>query len=391
MRRFIVNLGIALGNVRKHRGASSVLGAVFAMTALVVFWAFGFGNAVESLIRDSYRDSYGDIVFFTEYVASSRIEQILEPFSFPEIILEREIRGMYVAPQRSDMARVVEVTDQNRHAMKRWIKPIRGRIPEQVNELMVPELFLKGVFDVGDTVYIVISTPGKVLNTLRYRIVGVSKTIGIKGLPTGLLVTRESLDLLTAAKDQVNLVYVRLDRSQRQGDSPRRIYERLRSIFTEENIEVKSSWYLPKELERFTLYLTVLQGLKVIILVILFPLIGAVVAAIVWIYSIKRRHEIWTYVALGLRDRKVLAVFALEYWIIALLGIIGGVLLGFASSAVTYRSSIWLQFSYTFVSPLTAQFRLIDFLFLVVFLYACITLWLYPPLSRVIKTRPFSY
>ncbi len=387
MKSLTFSLNIAFRNVIRHALSSLLLFAVFTVTALTIFWAFGFGNSVEYLITDAYRDSYGDIVFFTEWFDSGMMKSILEEYEVQEVIIERELRGMYASPKKSDMAQVVEYTTENSEKMHRWVKPLRGRIPEEINEVMVPELFLKGVFDVGDDLAIVISTPDKIINTIRYKITGVCKTAGIKGLPTALLISESSMDALSASGDLANLVYVRLDPESRTEKIARETYETLRLRLEAEGIEVKSSWYLPKEIERFRIYITVLRGLKAIILIILFPLVGTVVMSIVWLYSNKRRWEIWTYVCLGMRDARIILLSGLEYLFVAALGIAAGIALGYFTSYLTFHSKIWLQFSYTFVSPLMTRIQSKDIVYIIVFVFTMVVIWIYPPLRRIIRTQ----
>jgi ABC-type lipoprotein release transport system permease subunit len=391
VRKAFIVLRIAFFNVIKHRASSLVLLAVFTISTLVIFWAFGFGNSVSRLIRDSYNDSYGDLTFVTEYFNRQDVDNLLKESGIGNYFIERQISGMYESPRKGDLTNVVELTDANYESLKRWIKPIRGKIPEKPNEVMVPEVFLKGTFDLGDTIYIIASTPEKVINTIRYTIVGISKTIGVKGMPVGLLITQKSVDLLQDSDLYGNLVYVKLTDVQKQSPGPEVMYLRVKGLLEGNGIRIKTSWYLPKELEHFRVFMTVLDGMRYIILLILFPLVGAVVATIMWIYSKKRRFEIWTYVALGFKDRWVTVIIALEYWLLTLLGMVIGVGLGLGSSSLTYHSNIWLEFSTTFASPLMAIMDVKDYALLVLFMYFCVTAWIYPALNRIIKDRPFSY
>ena len=90
-----------------------------------------------------------------------------------------------------------------------------------------------------------------------------------------------------------------------------------------------------------------LPALKILMMIILFPLVGAVVAAIVWVHTHKRRKEIWTYLCLGWKDRKVISIITYELVFDALSGIALGLFLGYLSKIVVEKSNIWLEFGYT--------------------------------------------
>lgn len=383
---------IAVRNIGRHVLSSLVLVLVLTAATVALFWAFGFGNSVAFLIEDAYRDSYGDIAFFTGFFDRHDVEELLADIPRERMVLDRELMGLSISPRKTDIARVVELSPENRAGLERWIRPLRGRVPEAEDELMIPELFLHEVYDVGDYLYIVVSTVDGIVNTLRYTIVGVSKTTGIKGLPTGYLITQDSVSRLIDSNRHANVVYLNLEEPLRTDPAAlQAVYREVKQRLVGAGVEIRNSWVLPDELKRFDIYITVLEGLKVMIIVILFPLVGGVVASLVWIYSHKRRHEIWTVHALGLRDSRIFVTLATEYWVLSAAGYGLGILLGFWTSGLTVHLNIWLQFSYTFISPLMARIRGRDLAMIAAYLFGSVSVWMVPPILKVVRSRPFSY
>ena len=64
------------------------------------------------------------------------------------------------------------------------------------------------------------------------------------------------------------------------------------------------------------------SALKIIVLIILFPLVGAVLGELGRVYSYKRRGELWTYSTMGFKDRQIYKIATLEYLIITFAGFI---------------------------------------------------------------------
>jgi hypothetical protein len=389
MRRIFSFIGIAARNALKHRRLSLVLLVVFMFTGAALYWSIGFGNAVERLVSDAYFDSYGDFALLTEPFDTAGVRSLVEDPAFASVEFERELRGMYVTPKRSDIAAIVELTPGNELRLGRWLKPVAGRLPRGPEEVMVPEVFLEGAFAIGDKIYLVTTTKDRIINTIRYTVVGICKSVSVKGFPTAFLISQESMESLYDAAGVANLVTVRM-KPERRAET-KAFYEGVGAKLEKAGIAVRSSWTLAEQLSRFTLYTGILTSLKNLILVILFPFTGSITAVIVWFNSYKRRQEIWTYVALGLRDAGIYAVFSLEYYLVAAMGLATGIILGAAGSLLTFRLNIWIQFSYTFISPVVTAFGCGDLAFVLAFSFAMLTVWIYPPLSRIVGQRPFSY
>ena len=76
---------------------------------------------------------------------------------------------------------------------------------------------------------------------------------------------------------------------------------------------------------------------------------------------------------------------------LCVVGSLLGIGLGALSSSLASSSGIWLEFSYFFVSPLVAELSAPDIIFILAFMLASVSVWIYLPLIRLIRQRPFSY
>lgn len=384
-------LGIAWKNVLLHRVSTLVLLTVFAISSFVLFWSFGYGNNIAGLVKNINRDSYGDIAFLTEFFDQKQLAPKLELPGVEKTVFEREIKVILDSPEKSALVTLLELTDENRQRLHRYIRPVEGKLPAGPDELVITDFIQQGIFQVGDAVYASASTPDKVLNALRYRVTGVSKSTAFKAIGYGFLVSKESMSVLLNSETQANLVYLFLDEQTRTKDNIAKLYEQVKSILGESGIEVKDSWTITEREQQLSVFSLVFAAMKPLMLIVIFPLLGAIIAAIVWVYSFKRRREIWTYVSLGMKDNTVIMILALEYWIIATLGLIAGLSAGALSSHLAEAANVWLQFSYTFSSPVGTIFGLWDLVIIAGFTLVSVWLWMLIPVKKIIRAVPFSY
>lgn len=384
-------LKMAFHNVLLHRVSSLVLLTVFAVSSFVLFWSFGYGNNIAQLVQDLNRDSYGDIAFLTEYFEMDRLELLKQLPGVEKVVFERELKVMLDNPDKSSLVTLLEITEENRDRLARYIRPVEGRLPEKEDELVVTDFIQKGLYQVGDTVYATTSTPDQVLNALQYRVVGISKSTAFKAIGYGYLISEKSMDTLVNSDKHANLVYLFLHQEARSKESIKRMYEQVGKILDDRQVTINDSWTILEREEQLSVFSLVFGGMKPLMLIIIFPLIGAVIAAIVWIYSFKRRREIWTYISLGMKDKQVILILALEYWIIAILGMATGMAGGAMSGEAAEAANLWLQFSYTFSSPVGTIFGLTDMAVIVGFTLFSVLLWMWIPVRKIIRSVPFSY
>lgn len=382
---------IALQNVLKHRLSTAVLIVIFAAAAFVLFWSCGFCNFVISLINDINRDSYGDITFITDYVETDKVKDLLRFPEIEKVVCEREISALFDNPENSTMSVMVELTPENRKRLLKYICPIEGRLPEKPDEIMITDFKQKGVYKIGDMMFATVTTPDKIINAMQYKVVGIAKSTGAKAIGYGFMVSRESMDMLLNSSDQVNLVYLFLKKEFRTEWSIRNLHTNIANNFSAHHIQVKNTWTIIEQKVKMSIFSQTMNGIKIIVLCIMFPLIGTVIAAAVWIYSFKRRKEIWTYISLGMKDSTITLTYTLEYWIVTAIGIVLGGSLGYVSSYVAKAANVWLTFSYSVTSQLYAQFGIVDALFMSIFFLVTVFIWIQIPLRRIFKAVPFSY
>ena len=385
-------LKMAWRNVLLHRTSTLVLAIVFTVSTFVLFWSFGFGNNIARLVRDINRDSYGDIAFITDYFEKSDLlNKALRYPGVHRVVFERELKVMLDGPEKSTMVTLCELTPENMRRLRKYVRPVEGSLPGEPDEMVVTDFIQKGLYKVGDTVYTSTSTPNKILNALQYRVTGVAKSSAFKAIGYGFLVSEESMDLLINSKLHANLIYIHLHKGAQNKKRVKRVRAWAESILRHYNIPVRDSWDIVEREQKLSVFSLVFASMKPLMLIIIFPLIGAVIAAIVWIYSFKRRREIWTYVSLGMKDRHVVMTLALEYWIIAALGMTAGFAAGFASPYLCEAGNVWLQFSYTFTSPVGTTFHFDDLAVIVVFTQLSVLLWMWIPVRKIVHSVPFSY
>jgi ABC-type lipoprotein release transport system permease subunit len=298
---------------------------------------------------------------------------------------------MLDSPEKSSLATMLELTGENRDRLHRYIRPVEGRLPEGPDELVITDFIQKGLFKVGDSLYASTYTPDGVLNAIRYRVVGVSKSTAFKAIGYGFLVSEESMSALLNSDEHANLVYLFLEKGSRTEKNTDDLHRQVAAILEKSGIEVNDSWTIFERERQLSVFSLVFAAMKPLWLIVIFPLIGAVIAAMVWIYSFKRRREIWTYVSLGMRDRHVFMILAMEYWIIASLGMVAGLSVGAFSSYLAESANVWLQFSYTFSSPLGTMVGPVDLVIIAAFTLVSVLLWMWVPVRKIIRTVPFSY
>lgn len=376
-------LRIAYRNALRHKMTSLVLLAVFMLATFALFWVFGWGTAMADSLGDYLRSCYGDIYYITDFFGWGDVKESISVLEMSKITTEANIYAMLDSTKISDVINVREMSSDFLERAERYIRPVSGRMPEKIDEILMPEIFHQGAFEIGDTLYLSTYTPDRVLNTLKYTIVG-------KNMNQFALITPKSMDILLNT-DKRNFLTVHIGSELSPRERVLKADQKVREVLADNNIKINKSKTVFDELDRLDYLVSLLPGLKGLIMFVLFPVVGSVVAAIVWIYSLKRRKEIWTYLALGLRDRHIISLVTMELWIVSCAGIVLGMAFGFISAMMVEKLNIWLSFGYTFSLPLWAKYGFFDILTIILFILISVLLWLLPPLMRVIKDKPFSY
>lgn len=388
----MTKIKIPILNIMRHKGASLILVIIFALTSFVFYWAFGYTNMVSSILEKSYHDSYGDFVFFTSFYDKKKVNELLSNRDLKKVILEREIRGILENPQKSDFVILSELNLETSDRLKRYIRPVKGSLPKNADEIVVSEFLKEGVFEVGDVVFVTTTTPNKIINTKRYTISGITKSSGWKGFGSSFLISEQSMSDLIGSNTQGNLIYVDLDKQKyNTREKITKKYEEIKKFLESNKIEIKDSWLTQTQLDKLAGFAVLFNSLKSFLMIIFFPLVGAVVAAIVWMYAFRRRKEIWTYSALGLKNRGIVFLMASEYLFLTAIGLFVGILMGALTGFWMEQANIWFRFSYTFVSPLMLEITSSDIIGIILFLFICVTIWMIPPLRRIINSPLFRY
>ncbi len=380
----MTELKIAYNNIFKHRWSSLIMAVLFVCATYLVYWIFGFGNAINSVLIDLLRYSYKDITFNVEFTPREKISKLLAPYDTHETILGKKAWCMMDHPKESGMVTVYEIRESNLEELKEKIKMEEGRFPDKPEEIMVTRNFLSGKLKLGDSVYATTVTPQKILNTLQYTIVGINDDYDV-------MITEKSMNLLLNSGEYTNFISLSLREEMSPREEVEKLYTELDRLLKANGVEIKKSTHIYEELDKQSVGFPILMGVKIISIGVITVLIGAVLGALVWVYSFKRRKELWTYSALGFADRRIIRIIAMEYWLIAFFSVSTGLVLGAITSTITENGDIWLKFSRTFNIPLVTKMGVADIFIIFAFLFLGIFVWVQKPVKKVIKDRPFSY
>ncbi|MBF0363312.1 MAG: ABC transporter permease [Oligoflexia bacterium] len=399
---------LAYRNAIRHKMSSIVFILVFCISALVIYWCFGFCNYILDNLNVMVRNSYGDVAFTFDFANKSKFADLKN--RFPELInkvvLEREIKVMVDGQDKSIITTIIEMTDDNRERLAPHVRPQSGRLPLQQNsDEMAITNFNKADYSLNDEVYLTTTTSAKIINTIKYKIVGIIRGTAIKAMGFGYVINQKDMDVLVNSRDDYNLLYIFLNSpvnssmnysmnsyiNPRSDDEMMKIQNEIKGYLKEQGINVKLSWNINQTVKNLQIFLEVFKRIKVLLLIFIFPLLGAVIAAIVWMYSFKRRKEIWTYHSLGLKRLQIIMSMGGEYLLIAFIGTILGLLLGEFSAVLADKNNAWLTFSYTVTTAVRFKFGFWDWIISLSFMELMVLIWIEKPITRILKARPFSF
>lgn len=387
----MIYIKLAFMNLIKHKLSTIVLITIFAMSTFILFWGFGFTNYLIHSFKKTNIDSYGDITFLTKFYSRDLVGKLTEIEGCKKIIAERELKVMVDGNNKSTLANIVELTHDNSERFLHHLNAVEGVLPQKPNEIAVTNFFKNMKYQIGDTIYLTTSTPEKIINTMKYTVVGILRGTAMKAMGVAYLVNEESMNQLINSTTQANLLYIYLDEKLRNEEDQLVVYQKIKDILVASNINITDSWLALQRSKKFKVFSKIFTGIKLLMIILMFPLLGAVIGAIVWIYSYKRRNEIWSYVAMGLKDLKIEVLFITEYCFIALIGMVIGFCLGYLSLGIAIWKDIWLVFSYTFSYPLRVDFGITEFIIIFIFIICIVTLWAIKPLGTIVKAVPYSY
>ena len=170
----MLTLRIAFRNLTAHKRSSFVLFTIFFIVSFIIFWVFGFINTVNNAIQNGYRSLYGDLYFSIDYSTKARLHDLLDGMNAHSLELENFPSAMIDFGEKSVSDTVRPVLSESGFSLE-YVKVSRGRMPENAGEINVPESFVADGKWQGEYLYVSAITPGKVMNTMRYEIVGTNK------------------------------------------------------------------------------------------------------------------------------------------------------------------------------------------------------------------------
>lgn len=379
-----MNLKIAIGNLLKHKLSTLVLIIIFMVSTFVIYWIFGFSNSFSSSVQEESRVQIGDISFTTDFQRKDKVNEIIKDMNFYKIDFESSLSAIMNAEKENSMYRFDELSKDRLEYLKK-VKLTDGRLPENPYEIVISDFHEKPDVKVGEMVFLSTFTPDKVINTVKYTISGIG-SVGHHNL-----ITTDGIKIILDSDLYANKIKVYINEELTEQKELEAIQEKLRKKFEENGIKIEEKINIYQELESQKFMILIFSGVKIVLLSILFPLIGTVIAALVWIHAYKRRKELWTYVAIGFKDKKILNMIILEYLLIAVIGVSLGILLGGITSFIAENTGKRLSIGFIMSLLLVAKIGLLDILMIVVFYILNIFIWARIPLLKIIKEKPFSY
>ncbi len=376
---------IALRNAIKHRGSSLVLAVIIATAVFALYWIFGFSNTYTSSATERELFNNGHLSYETDFVSDGLLKNIAGKNQ--EIIEKiegmRRIMAISASVKESGPMPVTDINARNEKVYKKYRLDC-GRLPESEDEIVLSIEHKDSRLNIGESIFITTFTHDKIVNTMKYRVAGKGHIGGCS------IITQTSMDKLVNSDKFFNniIVYIKGEQNSSRLDS---LDASIRKSLTDASIKIDSSTNYLTQMKEIEILNTVFRALKIIVFIILFPLLGAVLGAIVWVHSYKRRGELWTYSSIGFRDRQIYAIAAIEYLIVSFAGFLCGMLLGLVTSVISEAASGMLTFSYIIETMLVAKIYMQDFLIIFAFVTVNVVFWIRMPVGKIIKAKPFSY
>lgn len=374
---------IAIGNVIKHKWSSMVILAVFAVSAFVIYWAFGFSNTFTTTMSEEALKSNGHLAYQIDYINKETGNELFKIDGVSEIVLERRVGVAFTSKKESGMLIIGEITSKYKDTMKN-IKLDKGRLPENDDEIVISNQYDETKLELGDSIYVTAFTPDKVVNAVKFKIVGVGK-IGAYSM-----IQPTAMNTMINTNEYFNTAVIYLS-----GEINEKAVEaadlKIKQNIKKKSIKIEESRNYFRTMRENEAIMISFEAMKIILLTVMFPLTGAILGALIWIHSYKRRKELWTYVAMGYKDRQIMKIVRLEYMIIAFGGTLAGIGAGALSSLISQNVNGTLSFTYIMNMLMVAKIGILDIVFIVLFMAGNTVFWMRFPINRIIKAKPFSF
>ncbi|HNX59963.1 MAG TPA: ABC transporter permease, partial [Spirochaetota bacterium] len=316
----------AFFNVIRHKWSSLVLGMIVAVSVFVLYWAFGIANTFLVTVKDDELKNNGHLAYETSFISNDKIGRIRSVVGVVDVRGERFVRGFVNSKKKNGIVLVTDINEINAGRIGKY--KIEGRLPEKSDEIAISTEYDEESLEIGDAAYVTTLTPAKIVNTVKYRVVGKGK------IGECSVVSADSMRILLNSDDFYNRIVVTADRRISEKElAP--LDKRIRKELISSAVTIDESTNYFERMRESEVIILVFNALKIILLCVMFPLCGASLGALVWIHAYKRRGELWTCSAIGYRDAQIIRMMIVEYLIIAAGGVIAGSVIGLISSQIS--------------------------------------------------------
>jgi putative ABC transport system permease protein len=357
---------IAWRNLIQHTRRTAMLGAAIAAVCAVLVLLLGVTNGIESqLLRSSTTLGSGHINvggFFKITAGSSapvvtKYQELIETIKkeTPEldyVVSRGRGYGKLVSENGNSMqAGINGITIENEKGIQQVVRLLEGSF----NDLKEPGTILlfasqakKLEVKVGDALTLAGMTMRGATNTTDLRVVAIAEDMGLMSMwntfvpessvrqlysindnTTGaLLLYLKNIDDAPAVTERLRKRLAELGYPMMNAD-PRPFFMKFevvnREDWTGQKLDL-TSW--EEEIQMFTWMIKGLKFLFVALTVILLIVISIGIMNAMWIAIRERTREIGTLRAIGMQRRRVLAMFVIEAFVLAITSTVAGAILG---------------------------------------------------------------
>lgn len=368
---------IALRNLAQHTRRTLMLGGAIAGVTMLMVILFALSTGVRNTMVESattLMTGHVNVAGFYKVTAGNSAPVVTH---YPKVleIVKREVPELDYISQRgrgwaklisdtgSQQAGIGGIDIRNEPGFRKVVQVVEGNLDDlaQPNTLLVFEEQAKKLdLKVGDTVTISASTSRGTNNTADVRVVAIAKNIGLLStfnvfVPDGTLRALYQLNddttgaLLLYLKDirQVKVVQERLRKVFKDAgygvmeDNAQPFFVKFQAVnredWTGQKIDV-TNW--EEEISFLQFSVVVIGALSFILIVILLFIICVGIINTLWIAIRERTREIGTLRAIGMQRRRVMAMFMIESFALAVLSTAAGVVLGVTACAALNAASV---------------------------------------------------
>lgn len=356
---------IAVRNLLQHKRRTLLLGgAIAGVTALLVI-LLGLGTGVERTMLESattLMTGHVNVGGFFKVTAGQSAPVVTDYKKVLEVVRGNVPELDFVAHRGRGWAKLVSETGSvqvgigglniaTEPGFRRVVQMKEGKLDDlaQPNTILIFEEQAKKLdVKVGDALTLTGFSLRGANNTIDLRVVGVAKSLGLLS-NFNVFVPEETLralyqlnesstgalllylkDVRQAPKVQANLRKVLADAGYGVMDAnPQAFWMKFQSVnredWTGQKLDV-TTW--DEEISFMQWLLKAINGLTGLLTFILLVIIAVGIMNTLWISIRERTREIGTLRAIGMQRRRVMLMFLIEAFVLALSGTVGGALIG---------------------------------------------------------------